>query len=177
MTVPVPERTLGDPTPRTLESLTQAMKSIDEKTSLRFEAQQEAVKLLQDFANRQPTTEAVYGDVKALKELTSEHFAALRELMNAKFDGNKTALDAALKTQKEASDKIEANFTKQFESIANIVEAKTKALDEKIGDNKDRITSSEGKSEGFSQIGAIVLGVCTVIATIIAAAAFVATRP
>lgn len=34
----------------------------------------------------------------------------------------------------------------------------------------------EGKSEGFSQIGAIVLGVCTVIATIIAAAAFVATR-
>jgi hypothetical protein len=35
---------------------------------------------------------------------------------------------------------------------------------------------TEGKSEGFSQIGAIVLGVCTVIATIIAAAAFVATR-
>lgn len=171
----MPERTLGDPTPRTLESLTQAMKAIEEKTRIQFEAQQEAVRLLQDFSNRQPTTEAVNGDVKALKELTSEHFAALRELMNAKFDGNKTALDAALKTQKEASDKIEANFTKQFESIANIVEAKTKALDEKIGDNKDRITSSESHSKGLGDgwvilVGAVgILGILASIVTAILA--------
>lgn len=156
----MPERTLGDPTPRTLESLTQAMKAIEDKTRIEFEAQKEAVRLLQDLSNRQPTTEAVNERLDALKELTNAQFVALRELVNAKFEGNKTALDAALKTQKEASDKIESNFTRQFESIANIVEAKTKGLDDKIADNKDRITRTDGRGTGRADfIGWIVAAV------------------
>lgn len=148
----MPERTLGDPTPRTLESLTQAMKSIEEKTHLQFDAQREAVRLLQDFANRQPTTEAVNGDVKALKESVALQFADLKELANAKAEGSKTALDAALKTQKEASDKLEANFGKQFESLSK-----------QIDDLKDRINRTDGRGTGRTDfIGWIVAGVVIV---------------
>ena len=150
----------ADPTPRTLEQMYRELKGLEDKVNIRLVGYDEAVRLLQAHANRQPTTEAVDGDVKALKELTAEQFAALKELVNAKFEGNKTALDAALKTQKEASDKIEANFTRQFESIANIVEAKTKGLDDKIADNKDRITRTDGRGTGRNDfIGWIVAAV------------------
>ena len=163
----------ADPTPRTLEQMYRELKGLEDKVNIRLVGYDEAVRLLQAHANRQPTTEAVDGDVKALKELTAEQFAALKELVNAKFEGNKTALDAALKTQKEASDKIEANFTRQFESIANIVEAKTKALDDKIGDNKDRITQASSHSKGLGDgLGWIV----AVISLVIAAATFFATK-
>lgn len=159
--MPVPERTLGDPTPRTLESLTQAMKAIEEKTHIQFEAQREAVRLLQDFANRQPTTEAVNGDVKALKELTSDKFASLKELINAKAEGTKTALDAALETRKEASDKIENTFNKQFDGLSK-----------RIDDLKERIDRSEGRGKGLGDgwvilVGAV--GILGIIASIVTA--------
>lgn len=147
--MPMPERTIGDPTPRTLESLTQAMKSIEEKTNIRFEAQEKAVELLQSFANRQPTTESVNGDVRALKELTTVQFEALKELANAKADGTKTALSAALETRKEASDKIEANFSKQFESLSK-----------QIDDLKERINRNDGRGAGRGDfVGWIVAAV------------------
>jgi len=136
-----------DPTPRTLEQMYRELKGLEDKISIRLLGYDEAVKLLQALANRQPTTEAVDGDVKALKELTAEQFAALRELMVAKFDGNKTALDAALKTQKEASDKIESNFSKQFDN-----------LDGKINDLKDRVNGSEGRSKGLGDGWVILVG-------------------
>jgi ABC-type transporter Mla subunit MlaD len=148
----MPERTLGDPTPRTLDSLTQAMKAIEEKTHIRFEAHQEAVRLLQDFANRQPTTEAVNGDLKALKELTAEQFAALRELIGAKSDGSKTALDAALKTQEKALDEIKSSFGKQFENLSK-----------QIDDLKERINRTDGRGTGRNDfIGWIVAAVVVV---------------
>lgn len=150
--MPVPERTLGDPTPRTLESLTQAMKAIEEKTHIQFEAQREAVRLLQDFANRQPTTEAVNGDVKALKESMGLQFIALEKLATAKADGSKTALDAALKTQEKALDEIKGSFSKQFENLSK-----------QIDDLKDRINRTDGRGTGRNDfIGWIVAGVVVV---------------
>lgn len=128
------------------------MKSIEEKTNIRFEAQQEAVRLLQDFANRQPTTEAVNGDVKALKELTSEQFAALRELISAKSEGSKTALDAALKTQDKTLDEIKGLFGKQFENLSK-----------QIDDLKERINRTDGRGTGRSDfVGWIVAAVVIV---------------
>jgi len=155
----MPDTRAPDPTPRTLEQMYREIKAVEDKVNIRLVGYDEAVKLLQAFANRQPTTEAVDGDVKALKELTAEQFAALKELVIAKFDGNKTALDAALKTQKEASDKIESNFSKQFDN-----------LDSKINDLKDRVNGSEGRSKGLGDgwgylVGAI--GIIGLIASII----------
>lgn len=148
--------------PKTEVSLKPSVETLEQ----RLDSMDRAIVLVQESVNRMPTPSLVMAAVDALKELTSAHLSGLRELVDAKFEGNKTALDAALKTQKEASDKIEANFTKQFESIGNIVEAKTKALDEKIGDNKDRITNSEGRSKGLGDGWVILVGAVGVIGII-----------
>lgn len=163
----MPERTLGDPTPRTLESLTQAMKAIEDKMHIQFEAQKEAVRLLQDFANRQPTTEAVNENLKALDRLTEAELGALKELVKAMFDGNKTALDAALKTQKEASDEIKANFGRQFDNQAKMID-----------DLKERINRNDGRTTGLGTAGSILLGVGSLIVVALAIIGFItATQP
>lgn len=134
-----------------------------EAVSVKFASYDDAVRLLQEFANRQPTTEAVNGDVKALKELVASNLSGLKELIEAKFEGNKTALDAALKTQKEGSDKIESNFTKQFENIITNSNLQTKSFDDKISDIKDRFNTSQGRGTGRGDVvGFIAIGVAIV---------------
>lgn len=138
-----------DRTPVTAEQLERAIQDVEDKIDLRFESNNRAVKLLQDFANSQPTTEAVDGKLAALKELTQSQFQALTELINARAEGNKVSLDAALVTRKEASDKIENAFNKQMEALAN-----------RIDDLKERIDTEEGRGAGRSDfIGWIVAAV------------------
>lgn len=155
--------------PKTEVSLKPSVETLEQ----RLDSMDKAITLLQGSVDRMPTPSLVMAAVDSLKELTGAQLSGLRELVDAKFEGNKTALDAALKTQKEASDKIEANFTKQFEAISNIVEAKTKALDEKIGDNKDRITSSESHSKGLGDGFGYVIGA---VGIVVAVATFIVTR-
>lgn len=158
-------RASSDPTPRALEQLYREIKSLEEKFVIKFEGYDDAVRLLQEFANRQPTTEAVNENLKAARELTAAQFEALKELTNAKFDGNKTALDAALKTQKEASDKIETNFAKQFDNLSK-----------NIDDLKDRINRNDGRATGLGTAGSIALGVASLIGVAVVVASFIIAR-
>lgn len=159
----MPDRpTLGDPTPRTIESLTQAVKSVIDQMNLQFDAVKEATKLLQDRSDRQPSIEAVNGDLKALKELTASERRSLEKLVKANFAGNKTALDAALKTQEKALDEIKISFSKQFDNMQIM-----------LNDMKDRINRSEGRTAGLSTAGAIGLGVCTVIVALVVVSGFI----
>jgi len=114
----------------------------------RLEGMDKALQLLQANADKTPTTSNVQGEVAALRELTQANFKALRELVDSKFEGNKVALDAALKTQKEGSDKIESNFTKQIDGVLTAVGTLTKTTDDKIGDLKDRFNTREGQTSG-----------------------------
>lgn len=122
-----------------------------------------AIALLQALADRTPTTSNVQGEVRALKELTAAEFKALRELVDSKFDGNKVALDAALKTQKEGSDKIESNFVKQIDGVLATIGTLTKTTDDKIDDLKERTNVRDGKGIGMSALfGYIVAGAAVV---------------
>lgn len=128
-----------------------------------IDSMKEAVRLLQEGVNRMPTPAIVDGKVDSLKELTDTKILGLRELIDAKFEGNKTALDAALKTQKEGADKIESNFTKQFENVVANIQTLTKSFDDKITDVKDRFNTSEGRGVGRNDfIGWIVAAVVIV---------------
>ncbi len=151
----------------------------------RLDGMDKAIELLQAFADKSPTTSNVQLEVASLKELTAANFKALRELVDSKFDGNKVALEAALKTQKESSDKIESNFVKQIDGVLATIGALTKTTDDKIGDLKDRFNTREGQTSGtkeattdgrallFSAIAAIV----AVVGALIAVAAFFAQHP
>ena len=139
----------------------------------RLDSMDKAISLLQEGVNRMPTPAIVNGKVDALKELTDTKILGLRELIDAKFEGNKTALDAALKTQKEGSDKIESNFTKQFENIVTNIQTLTKSFDDKITDVKDRFNTSQGSITGSASTWATVLSLVFAVASMIGILGFI----
>ena len=147
---PDPKQTSLDPTPRTLEAVVQAVRALEDKFEVKFTGYENAVKLLQEFANRQPTTEAVDENLKALKELTDTKIIGLKELINAILLGGDKALNAALTTQKEGSDKIERNFVEQFKNINANIQTLTKTFDDKITEIKERYSTSQGIVTGIA---------------------------
>lgn len=115
----------------------------------------EAVRLLQSSVSGQPSPSIVMASVSALKELTTDQFTGLEKLVNAKFEGNKTALDAALKTQKEAADEIKVSFSKQYDNLSKMID-----------DLKDRVNSSEGRVKGHGEGWAILVAAIGIIASL-----------
>lgn len=139
--------TIGDPSQRTMASLALGLTALEEKIGTRLDASDKAVELLQAQVNRQPTTEAVSENLRALKELTDSRLAALEKLVEAKFDGNKTALDAALKTQEKALEKIESAFSKQFDNVGS-----------RFDDMKERLDRGDGQTKGIDKAWAVLIG-------------------
>lgn len=101
----------------------------------RIDASDKAVKLLQAFADRTPTTMDVQHQVVQLREVVGE-----------KFDGVNKAVDAAFAASKEVVAKIETSFTKQTDGMAAQTVANLKNIDDKISDIKDRLTVIESKT-------------------------------
>lgn len=185
--VVMPGQIAADPSPRSLETIYREIKMLEDKMLLRFDtiqavlhAAEKAIDLLQDFANRSPTTEQVNNDLQALKELTQTQLTGLKELINAIFEGNKAALGAALKTQQEGSDKIERNFTEQLKNVLTNQSTMTKTYDDKIADIKDRYNTSEGgrvgQGKGMSMMWGIILGIGTLIIVGITVTNFIVTQ-
>jgi len=101
-----------------------------------------------------------------LDVLRNEKFAGVDRqftLLTASIDKServtKTGVDAALEAANKqnaaqaetfmvASNKTEANFTKQIDQLRDLIQATTKALDDKITDVKDRLTRIEGAAVG-----------------------------
>lgn len=158
--------------PKTEVTLKPSVETLEQ----RLDGMAEAVKLLQASVNSMPTPAIVMEKVDALKDLTDTKITGLRELIDAKFDGNKTALDAALKTQKEGADKIESNFTKQFENVVANIQTMTKSFDDKISDVKDRFNTSEGRSKGLGDGWVILVGAIGVIGIIASIVTAILTR-
>lgn len=180
---------VSDPSPRVLESLYREVKQLEDKLLLRFDSIQvkfssydDAVRLLQDFANRQPTTEAVAGDVKSLDRFVNSSIAENMRLNCEKFKGvqdrfreldlrydqldqsNKEAISAALRAAEKAVEKTEVNFTKSIDSLTVLINSNKGAIEATISDLKDRITIMEASKQGgqdsfktmLSIVGAIV---------------------
>ncbi len=94
-----------------------------------------AVKLLQAFADRTPTTMDVQHMVVQLREVAME-----------KFEGMGRAVDAAFAASKEVIAKSEASFTKQVDGMSSQTGTNLKAIDDKINDMKERITIIESRT-------------------------------
>lgn len=150
----------GDPTPRTMqqvlrenfwlrELLESKLSNIDQK----IESSDKAVRLLQAFADRTPTTMDVQHKVDALREVVIEKFVGVSNT----FQQNGTALTAALQAQekqaiatndtnKAATDKMEAGFTKQFDALSASNKTDVAGVKDSINDIKDRLTIIESKT-------------------------------
>lgn len=121
----------ADPTPLTTQQLLREISSLKELWHLRMESQEKAVMLLQAFTDRQPTIAEVV----------------------AKFEEKFRGIDAVIA-------KSEAATTKQIDAIVLLLQANTKAVDDKIDDAKNRLTSIEGHGQAYSRgFGFIATGI------------------
>lgn len=126
----------------------------------RLDGMAEAVKLLQAAVDRQPTPALVQSDVDALRTLTGTRIDGLKELIDAKSQGDSRALAAALATRSEATQEIKESFGKQFENQAKLIDAL-----------KERIDRGEGRGRGIVDSWGVlvsVAGIIGIIATILA---------
>jgi len=117
-----------------------------EKVEQRQDSNDMAVRLLQAFADRTPTTMDVQNKIEQLREVTE-----------VKVDNINKAVDAAFAASKEVTGKIETSFTKQVDGLSAQTGTNLKAIDDKIGDMKDRITVIESKTSISDPTNAITL--------------------
>lgn len=134
--------------------------------------------------------------VQGLKEYHGERFTGvddqfseLRAAIEKSERVTKVAVDAALEAAGKAnaaqaetflvsSNKTEANFTKQIDTLGVLIQANTKALDDKIIDCKERITRIEAAGIGATSsqrethsASTLVIAIIAVILSALSAAA------
>lgn len=147
----------GDPTPRTIEQLNQAMTGIRElfeakfqNIETRFESGDKAVQRLQDIANSQPTPGIIDERLTALKESVDKRFQGVKELRDALAISDKESLNLALQAAEKAAMKSEGSFNKQLDSLAD-----------RVNDIKDRTINMEAGDKGSKQSYGVILGLAS----------------
>jgi hypothetical protein len=137
----------------------------------RMDAIEKANEVFQDGLTRVPTQ--VQQEIGHLKELNDEQFRGIDrrfEERDARLEqtarGADTKVEAALAAARQTADKTEAGLVKQIDSIGTIVNTSITALNEKVDDNKVRLTTIEGRGSGFASSWVIALGALGGIGTI-----------
>lgn len=165
----------SDPSALTTQSVLRENFWLRELLETRINAMDEAVRLLQQFAARTPTTMDVQHQTAALREVVMEKFEGIktqvleRDAQTEKASRDvKSAVDAAFAAAKEAVGeqnksntlsiaKSEDGFTKQIDGLAEVIKTTTKGVDDKIADIKDRITVIESKTSISDPSSAIAI--------------------
>ncbi len=115
-------------------------------------------------------------DMQRIEEVHTERFKSI----DTRFGEGKTALDAALRAQKDTAEKSEASFTKQIDGIQDSIEKASSASADRIEDLKGRLDRGEGNTAGSSSsiIIAIAVGALLIsLAGVVVEIAIGANRP
>jgi hypothetical protein len=173
---------MADPTPLTTQQLLRENFWLRElleaqlgAIEARIDASDKAVKLLQAFADRTPTTMDVQHEVFALREVLSEKLAGVKTQISERDNqGDKAtkvveaAVANAFAAAKEVVNKSEGQFKEQINGITSQINTITKNYDDKIGgiaksyegqvgDIKERLTIIESKTSISDPSTAITL--------------------
>lgn len=165
---------MPDPTALTTQQLQREVSSLKELLETRIEALERATKVAHDDLVRVPTE--VQKTVSALENLHNEKFLSVHTelasrtlLYLEKFESiqtqfkerdarteqttkdGKTAVDAALQAAKEAVGKSESTTVKQIDQLGVLINEKSRSLDDKITDAKERLTRIESIGIGVAK--------------------------
>jgi hypothetical protein len=136
MTTPVP-----DPTTLTTEALHREVAAVKEILERQIECVRSEAKLTTD------------GITKLKEEKFSKVYAQFELVERARLEqkaDTKDRVDAALSAQKEAAAKSEQSFTKQIDSLRDLMGSHAKTSDDKIAAIDKRVTSNEGWARAAS---------------------------
>jgi hypothetical protein len=164
----------GDPTPRTIEQVNQATKSLRELIEARLEESGKAVRLLQENANRQPVPEVLDARLIAVSEKMEIRFSEMDKRNDAVAASNQKSIDLALQAQKEAAAKSENAFNKQIDALNQQLVQATRALETRLNDTKETVDKIEAGGQGKqqNQTGMIAVAGLVIAATMAAIAVF-----
>lgn len=145
-----------DPSARATENLLREIGSLKELVFTEIDSVKKAVQVAHDDLVRVPTeVQKAVGNLKELLEQSIADEASLRDekfaSVQKQFDGNKTAVDAALAAVKEAGNKTEAGFTKQIDQLVTLFQTGIKGIQGQINDLKARLDRGEGRGEGSKE--------------------------
>jgi hypothetical protein len=115
-----------------------------------------------DFDKKLADSHIFCSETSKVAATNTSKLESFKELMKTSSDERKTALDAALLAQKEASaqearnaaqavSKQEAATNKQIDALAELLRTSSKATEEKISDVKDRLIRFEGQGQGTKE--------------------------
>lgn len=181
-----------DPTERTVEQLQRDLKASRELLESKIDAglagivarldgMDKGIVLLQQFADKQPTSSEVHLAVNALRDHHDEKFRSQEEQLRIQFSGiaiqfaerdkrteqlslaDKTAIAAALQAQKEAAGaqnesnttantKMEGNFAKLIEQGQSLLMEVRRNTEAQINDLKSRLDKGEGRSVATTEV-------------------------
>ena len=194
LSVPVGSAPNPDPTVRTMELVDKGLASLRNELTIRFDAvttrfdaNDEAIRIVKEDAVRVPTLlqtaiatvrELLMSADKIVEErlsgLIHTHMAEVSVLVSEREKRNderaqaaNTAVAAALSTVREATAEIRASFTKQIDQLAQIMQATNVGLGDKVEDLKERIskletqmlTTDRGKDKSVAMIGTVIAAV------------------
>jgi len=194
MSVPVGSAPNPDPTVRTMELVDRGQASLRNELSIRFDAvttrfdaMDEAIRIVKEDAVRVPTM--LQTAILTLRELMAAKDEVLREHLHGliKVQGTEitllsaerekraderaasagTAIAAALATVKETSVDSKTSFVKQIDQLGQIMNATNGGLNDKVDDLKERMSKLEtmastidrGKDHTIAIISSIIAGV------------------
>lgn len=155
---------IPDPTLLTTQQLHREIFSVREVIETRINSMDKAIELVKGIADRIP--QLMEKAISQLQGLHEEKFSSIQTQFKERdtrsdqtSKDNKVAIDAALQAAKEAVGeqnkssqlaiaKSEAATTKQIDAIVILIANGQKALDDKIDDIKERLTTIEGNRAG-----------------------------
>lgn len=159
---------LGDPTLRTIAQLELAISSVRELFETRFEGNEEAVRLLQAQANREPTNGVINERLSSLDRIVQLRFDEWNVRTNELAKSNQKSIDLALEAAKEAAAKSENAFNKQIDALGVQIVQAVGSLQGSINDVKDRLTRLEAGGQGSKQSWNVMAMVIAAVVPIIA---------
>jgi hypothetical protein len=143
-----------------------ANEALREIFETRFKGYDEAIRLLQDAANNQPTTGVISERLIALDRIVELRFNEWNVRTDALAVSNQKSIDLALQAAKEAAAKSEGAVNKQIDSLNARIDQSVTALATRLNDIKESVTILGARGEGSKQTNA---NMTTVISIIIAA--------
>jgi hypothetical protein len=163
-----------DPTLLTTENLRREIANLKEIVEIRLSASSDARVALHDL---------ILAKLDVLANVTSQQFISI----NDKFAEKDKAVSVGLSAQKEAAAaqqdsntsatlKMEDNFTKLLDQGRELLSEVRRNTDVQISDIKSRLDKGqgqgEGKTEGLSMAGAMIIGAAFVMSSIISVVGF-----
>jgi len=116
--------------------------------------------------------EYLMSEMRRIEEVHVEKFKSI----DVQFANSKTALDAALRAQKDTAEKSEASVTKQIESLQSGIASAAAAGGERFEDLKGRMDRGEGNSSGISSTIAAGIAIVAVLIALVGLAFEITTN-